>query len=101
MRSQASDENGGTPVESAYAVRLLYHIFVDFAIVRCCPRSLKWDIEHYTDDISRLEREIAETTLVFPHKKYSAVTNTLLSIFNPCFLRISGFHFISSFKVFD
>ena len=26
-------------------------------------RSLKWDIEHYTDDISRLEREIAETTL--------------------------------------
>lgn len=26
-------------------------------------RTLKWDIEHYTDDISRLEREIAETTL--------------------------------------
>ena len=26
-------------------------------------RILKWDIEHYTDDISRLEREIAETTL--------------------------------------
>ena len=25
--------------------------------------TLKWDIEHYTDDISRLEREIAETTL--------------------------------------
>ena len=25
MFSQASDENGGTPVESAYAVRLLYH----------------------------------------------------------------------------
>ena len=24
---------------------------------------MKWDIEHYTDDISRLEREIAETTL--------------------------------------
>ena len=24
---------------------------------------LKWDIEHYIDDISRLEREIAETTL--------------------------------------
>ena len=23
---------------------------------------LKWDIERYTDDISRLEREIAETT---------------------------------------
>ena len=36
MFSQASDENGGTPVESAYAVRLLYHIFVNFAIVRCC-----------------------------------------------------------------
>lgn len=28
-------------------------------------RTLKWDIEHYTDDISRLEREIAETTLAF------------------------------------
>ena len=26
-------------------------------------RALKWDIEHYSDDISRLEREIAETTL--------------------------------------
>ena len=26
-------------------------------------RTLKWDIEHYTDDISRLEREIAETAL--------------------------------------
>ena len=26
-------------------------------------RSLKWDIEHYTDDISRLEREIAKITL--------------------------------------
>ena len=26
-------------------------------------RTLKWDIEHYTDDISRLEREISETTL--------------------------------------
>ena len=26
-------------------------------------RALKWDIEHYTDDISRLEREISETTL--------------------------------------
>ena len=26
-------------------------------------RALKWDIEHYTDDISRLELEIAETTL--------------------------------------
>ena len=26
-------------------------------------RTLKWDIEHYTDDISRLEREIAVTTL--------------------------------------
>ena len=26
-------------------------------------RTLKWDIEHYTYDISRLEREIAETTL--------------------------------------
>ena len=25
--------------------------------------TLKWDIEHYTDDISRLEREINETTL--------------------------------------
>ena len=25
--------------------------------------TLKWDIEHYTDDISRLEREITETTL--------------------------------------
>lgn len=25
--------------------------------------TLKWDIEHYTDDISRLEREIAVTTL--------------------------------------
>lgn len=25
--------------------------------------TLNWDIEHYTDDISRLEREIAETTL--------------------------------------
>ena len=25
--------------------------------------TLKWDIEHYTDDISRLEREIVETTL--------------------------------------
>ncbi len=25
--------------------------------------TLKWDIEHYTDDISRLEREIAETAL--------------------------------------
>lgn len=25
--------------------------------------TLKWDIEHYTDDISRLEREIAEATL--------------------------------------
>ena len=37
MFSQASDENGGTPVESAYAVRLLYHIFNDFAIMRCCP----------------------------------------------------------------
>ena len=24
--------------------------------------TLKWDIEHYTDDISRLEREITETT---------------------------------------
>ena len=24
--------------------------------------TLKWDIEHYTEDISRLEREIAETT---------------------------------------
>ena len=24
---------------------------------------MKWDIEHYTDDISRLEREISETTL--------------------------------------
>ena len=23
---------------------------------------MKWDIEHYTEDISRLEREIAETT---------------------------------------
>ena len=26
-------------------------------------RILKWDIEHYTNDISRLEREISETTL--------------------------------------
>ena len=26
-------------------------------------RTLKWDIEHYTDDISRLEREISKTTL--------------------------------------
>lgn len=26
-------------------------------------KALKWDIEYYTDDISRLEREIAETTL--------------------------------------
>ena len=26
-------------------------------------RTLKWDIEHYTYDISRLEREISETTL--------------------------------------
>ena len=26
-------------------------------------RTLKWDIESYTEDISRLEREIAETTL--------------------------------------
>ena len=26
-------------------------------------RALKWDIEHYTDDIRRLEREISETTL--------------------------------------
>lgn len=25
--------------------------------------TLRWDIEHYTEDISRLEREIAETTL--------------------------------------
>ena len=25
--------------------------------------TLKWDIEHYTEDISRLEREIVETTL--------------------------------------
>ena len=25
--------------------------------------TLKWDIEHYTDDISRLEREVAEMTL--------------------------------------
>ena len=25
--------------------------------------TMKWDIEHYTDDISRLEREISETTL--------------------------------------
>ena len=25
--------------------------------------TLKWDIEHYTDDISRLEREITETAL--------------------------------------
>ena len=40
MFSQASDENGGTPVESAYAVRLLYHIFNDFAIMRCCPKRI-------------------------------------------------------------
>ena len=25
--------------------------------------TMKWDIEHYTDDISRLKREISETTL--------------------------------------
>lgn len=27
-------------------------------------RILKWDIEHYTDDISRLEHETAKTTLI-------------------------------------
>jgi hypothetical protein len=32
MFSQASDENGGTPVESAYAVRLLYHKFEHITI---------------------------------------------------------------------
>ena len=32
-------------------------------------RTLKWDIEHYTDDISRLEREISETTLTLDNYK--------------------------------
>ena len=31
--------------------------------------TLKWDIEHYTEDISRLEREIAETTLTLDNYK--------------------------------
>ena len=31
--------------------------------------TLKWDIEHYTDDISRLEREIVETTLTLDNYK--------------------------------
>ena len=31
MFSQASDENGGTPVESAYAVRLLYYKFIQIS----------------------------------------------------------------------
>ena len=30
---------------------------------------MKWDIEHYTDDISRLEREISETTLTLDNYK--------------------------------
>ena len=32
-------------------------------------RTLKWDIEHYTYDISRLEREISETTLTLDNYK--------------------------------
>ena len=32
-------------------------------------RTLKWDIEHYTDDINRLEREIVETTLTLDNYK--------------------------------
>ena len=31
--------------------------------------TLKWDIEHFTEDISRLEREIAETTLTLDNYK--------------------------------
>ena len=55
MFSQASDENGGTPVESAYAVRLLYHIFNDFAIMRCCLNSLAL-IRHILKLVRRVER---------------------------------------------
>ena len=45
---------------------------------------MKWDIEHYTDDISRLEREIAKITLSLTEYKpalrsYGRVESVLIT----------------------